>query len=174
MVEFYSSLHRTDNPIIPHDLNNLVEKVITEEDNMLLIKVPDKQEIWDTLKCMPPDKAPGPDGMTVFFFIHFWDIVGADVIASVQNFFITSRLLPEINHTNLVLIPKVDNPSLVGQFRPISLCNVVYKLISKILTERLKKVLPKMISPYQLPFVQGRFIQDNYIVAAEVFNRKGI
>lgn len=71
LVAFYSSLYSTNNPIIPQNLDNLVEKVITDEDNVLLIKVPEAQEIWDTLKCMHPDKASGPDGMTIFFFSHF-------------------------------------------------------------------------------------------------------
>lgn len=121
---------------------------------------------------MNPDKASGPNGMMVFFFCQYWEIVGCDVIATVQEFFFFSkgRLLPQLNHTNLVLIPKVDNPSLVGHFRPISLCNVIDKIISKILIERLKVVLPKLICPYQLTFVKGRLIQDNYIVADEVFN----
>lgn len=88
----------------------------------------------------------------------------------VQDFFEKGCVLPEINQTNLMLIPKVDNPYLVGQFRPISLCNVVYKLIPMILTERLKVVVSKLISPYQLVFVPGWLIQDKYIIAAEVFN----
>lgn len=115
---------------------------------------------------MNPDKAPGPDGMTVFFFRHFWNIVGFDVITMVQDFFRHGHMLSTLNHTNIVLIPKVDNPSLIGQFRSISLCNVAYKLISKILTERLKFFLPKLISPYQMAFIPGRLIQDNYIVVA--------
>lgn len=96
--------------------------------------------------------------------------MGADVVSTVQEFFTQGRLLPKLNSTNLVLIPKVANLSSVSQFRLISLCNVIYKIISKILTERLKKLSPKIISPYQLAFVPGRLIQDNYIVAAEVFN----
>lgn len=137
----------------------------------MLTRQPDGNEIWENLKRMQPDKAPGPDGMTVFFFRHFWDIVGLDVVAMVQEFFLSGNMLLEINSTNLVLILKIDNPSMVGQFRPISLCNVVYKLISKILTDRLKLVLPKLISPFQLAFVPGRLLRDNYIVAAEIFNR---
>lgn len=96
--------------------------------------------------------------MTVFFSKQYWEIVGADVITTVRYIFIHGQLFPALNHTNLVLIPKVDHPTLVGQFCPISLCNVVYKLISKILTERLKRVLPKLISPYRLAFVPGRVI----------------
>lgn len=75
-----------------------------------------------------------------------------------------------LNATNITLIPKVGNPSKVSQFRPISLCNVIYKLISKIITERLKLVLSKLISPLQLAFILGRAIHDNYLVAGEIFH----
>lgn len=72
---------------------------------------------------MNPNKAPESNGMAIFFFFfcQFWEIVGTDVIVSMQDFFKLGRLLLELNHTNLVLIPKTDNPSLVGRFCPISL-----------------------------------------------------
>lgn len=83
-----------------------------------------------------------------------------------------------LSETNLVLILKVVNPSKISQFWPISLCNVVYKVISKILVERLKQLLPKLISAYQLAFILGHKLQDNYIVAAKLFygmnNKQGI
>lgn len=76
--------------------------------------------------------------MTALFFVHFWKIIGGDVVRTVQQFFQEGHLLPNLNETNLVLIPKVAIPSNISQFRPISLCNVVYKVISKILAKRLK------------------------------------
>lgn len=69
---------------------------------------------------MNPEKAPRPDGMTVLFFKHFWEVVGADVIHTVQDFFENGVMLPKLNSTNIMLIPKVDNPSKVNQFWPIS------------------------------------------------------
>lgn len=108
--------------------------------------------------------------MTVLFYTSFRHIVGSDVIKTMKDFFLNDRLSPAMNHTNLVLIPKVDNASKVGQFRPISLCNVCYKLISKILTEWLKPIMWKLIFPYQLAFIPGRVIQDNFIVVAEIFH----
>lgn len=77
-------------------------------------------------------------------------------------------MLREMNHTFIVLIPKSEKASTVNQFRPISLCNVIYKAISKILANRLKEVLPKIISPWQAGFVPGRTIQENSIVAQEL------
>lgn len=87
LVDFYSALYKYDAPDIPPDLEGLIGTIITEEDNAQLILVLDGKEIWEVLKQMHPDKAPGQDGMTTFFFRHFWDIVGNDVIASVQDFF---------------------------------------------------------------------------------------
>lgn len=93
-----------------------------------------------------------------------------DVVHTVQDFFERGELLPVLNTTNITLIPKISNPAKVSQFQPISLCNVIYKLISKILADRLKLVLLKLISLFQLSFVSGHAIQDNYIVVAEIFH----
>lgn len=79
-------------------------------------------------------------------------------------------MLKEVNHTNIVLISKVDNPRKMSQFRLISLCNVVYKIILKVLTNRLKRVLPKVISPNQSAFVAGRQIFDNSLVVHELLH----
>lgn len=88
--------------------------MITSEENELLTKVPNAEEIYSTLRKMNPDKAPGPDRMTILFFKHFWEVDGADVIGAVQDFFENGVMLPELNSTNITLIPKIDNPSKVS------------------------------------------------------------
>uniref|UniRef100_A0A2N9IDR3 Reverse transcriptase domain-containing protein n=1 Tax=Fagus sylvatica TaxID=28930 RepID=A0A2N9IDR3_FAGSY len=113
-------------------------------------------------------KSPGPDGLPPLFYKHYWSIVKKDVIAAVLNFFTSGKLVQQSNHTFIALIPKVEGASKVNQFRPISLCNVSYKIAGKILASRLKGILPKIVSPWQGAFVPGRLIQDNTIIAQEV------
>lgn len=86
----------------------------------------------------------------------------------VQYFFTHKHMLKAINHTYQVLIPKISNPKTPADYRPISLCNVSYKIISKILANRLKPLLPDIISPTQTAFVAGRHIHDNIIIAHEI------
>lgn len=74
------------------------------------------------------------------------------------------------NHSYIILLPKTDSPSIISQFRPITLCNVVYKLIAKILAKRLLLVLANSISHFQSAFVQGRLIQDNSALTHKVFH----
>ena len=116
------------------------------------------------------NKALGPNGITGLFYKSYWPIVKNSVVSSVQSFFRGGFLLKEFNHTNIALIPKKDNPNLVHHFRPISLTNFNYKNISKILSNRFKPVLHKIISPTQSAFLKGRSIYDNTIIAHEVFH----
>ena len=96
--------------------------------------------------------------------------MGDSIYNFAVNFFTTGELPPGINDMFLVLIPKVQRPEVVGQLRPISLCNISYKMLTKALTNRLKKVMPKIIGPYQSSFVPGRQIVDNIIIYQEALH----
>jgi len=105
------------------------------------------EEVKVALSQMGSTKAPRPDGMNALFYQNFWHVVGDNVVLAVLDFLNNGNMLPKINHTNIVLIPKVKNPMKMSDFRPISLCNVIYKIISKVLANGLKQVLPQIISP---------------------------
>lgn len=101
---------------------------------------------------MHPYKSSGTDGMSALFFQKYWHIVGSDVIAAILDCLRSSRILKSLNTTNIVLIPKVSKAESLTQFRPISLCNLVYKMISKVLANRMKSILSVIISDYQSAF----------------------
>ena len=103
-------------------------------------------EVKLALFAMHPEKAPGPDGMTALFYQKFWDIVKDDLTHMVNEFHFEGTVAAGLNDTNICLIPKTTKPNDMSQFRPISLCNVSYKIISKVLCQRLKRVLPGLIS----------------------------
>ena len=125
------------------------------------------EEIKTAVFQMGPTKAPGPDGRNALFYQIFWHIVGDDVISAVLDFLNNGYVEPDINFTHIVLIPKIKSPEKISDYRPISLCNVMYKIISKVLANRLKKILPQVISPSQSAFVPGRLIIDIVLVAYE-------
>ena len=144
-----------------------ISQTITEQMNTEITAPVREKEIKEALFSKNPTKAPGPDGMTPNFFQKFWHILKADIIQAIKSFFHSSYMLNAVNHTIISLIPKVENPTEIKQFRPISLCNVLYKIISKILSNRLKKVLDNCISKNQATFVSGRQILDNTITSHE-------
>lgn len=116
---------------------------------------------------MFPSKAPGPDGFPTLFFQKYWDIINVKLVAFCLRILNGGASDQELNHTNIALIPKVKNPVSAQNFRPISLCNIAYKIIAKALTNRLKCALHDLIFEFQGAFVPGRLISDNIIVGYE-------
>lgn len=125
-------------------------------------------EITDAVFQMKPDRTPGPDGLPVLFFQHFWSIIHEDVIHAILVFLRTGYLLKDFNHTLITLSPKSDLPQSIKDFRPISLCNVFQKIISKVLVNRLQPILQDLIAPTQNGFIKGRSINDNIFLATEL------
>lgn len=125
-------------------------------------------EIENAVFQIDGHKSPGPDGMPAIFYQHYWPEVGNDLIDMVASFLNRGFLLKELNKTIITLIPKGDSQESFKDFRPISLCNVVYKVISKTLANRLQMIMPEVITPYQNAFAKGRLISDNILVAHEL------
>lgn len=133
------------------------------------------EELRFALFDMKPDKSPGPDGLPPGFFQHYWDIVGEDVVDFCESFRVSKSLPVGSNSTQIVLIPKVTNPTTMNELRPIALCNVLYKILAKALANRIKPLLNDLISENQCAFVPGRMITDNLLLAYEsqhFLNRK--
>lgn len=170
IIDYFDHLFCSSTPSIPSALNQLISPVIDEATSKSLDAIPSPEEIHNTVKSMGSNKALGPDGLPVLFYKEYWQIIGADVISMVQDFFNGGHLLPSMNHTFIVLIPILDNPHKVQHYRPISLCNVSYKIISKIIATRLKFFLPKMIFENQFAYVPDCLIQDSAILTHEIFH----
>lgn len=122
------------------------------------------EDILTTLKSMPKNKSPGPDGFTTEFFISAWNVIGTDVEKAVLHFFESGHMPRIVNSVAVALMPKVKNPTDIRDYRPISCCNTLYKCISKMLSQRLQKVLALIISPFQSAFLLGRSIGDNIML----------
>ncbi|PNX98271.1 RNA-directed DNA polymerase, partial [Trifolium pratense] len=143
---------------------------LSQDDINQIETLPLDCEIKEAIFSMGPLKSPGPDGLHPIFFQTQWSIVGASVCKVVRDIFADPSGIRNINETLLVLIPKVDGPTSLKQFRPISLCNVIYKVVTKIIATRMKNIMPVLIGPQQCSFIQGRQSADNIIIAQEVFH----
>lgn len=117
---------------------------------------------------MKSNKAPGPDGFPVEFYKAAWPVVRDEFVQAVKYFFVTRKLLKEVNATIISLVPKKQSRSTLGDFRPISSYNVIYKCITKILADRLLPGLSDLISPNQAAFILERSIAMNVMLAQEV------
>ena len=120
---------------------------------------------------MHPSISPGLDGMSPFFFQIYWNIVGDDVIEVVLSVLSLGHMLHKMNYTHIVLIPKINGPKHVADLRPIRLANVVFRIVSKVLANQLKQILPNVISESQSAFVPNRLITDNTTVTFEILHR---
>jgi hypothetical protein len=138
-----------------------------EEMNESLYKEFSWEEISDALFQIGPLKAPGPDGFPAQFFQQHWEVMKHDIMRGMQDFFTIGNMPPGVNEMSIVLLPKKDEPELLKDFRPISLCNVIYKVISKCLVNHLRPILQDVIAPMQSAFIPGQMITDNALIAFE-------
>lgn len=127
-----------------------------------------EMEVKTAMFAMHYDKSPGIDGLNPEFFQSYWDVVGNDVTVFCQRFFETGELPEGVNRTLVCLIPKVKQPKQMSEVRPVSLCNVLIRIISKIMANRLKPCLNSIISDKQSAFIEGRLLTDNAMIASEI------
>lgn len=125
LVEFYQALYSSSASVSPEDLDGLIQPCISEEENASLCATPSSSKIFAAIRKMNPYRASGPSNMTPLFFTSCWGIVGADILSMIQSFFffLIGTLPPALNQTNLVLVPKKDQPIKASEYCPISLYN---------------------------------------------------
>lgn len=143
---------------------------VTVEQNENFTKGPLPDEIKEALFSIHPEKAPGPDGFSACFFQSNWEVVGDDIIKEVQAFFTSGYMPRTVNETHVRLIPKGTGAKTTADYRPIALCNVYYKTISKLLSRRLQPILQSLIAETQSAFVPKRAISDNVLITHEVLH----
>nr|KAJ0197187.1 hypothetical protein LSAT_V11C700342420 [Lactuca sativa] len=148
--------------------NSLFIKKLDLADAVGMIKVVTNEEIKAALFDIGDDKSPGPDGYSAKFFKSMWSIIGEDFCLAVKEFFASEKILKEVNATVIALVPKVDSPGKVSDFRPISCCSVIYKCISKVIVARIRNHLGSIVAENQSAFIPGRSITDNILLSQEL------
>jgi hypothetical protein len=138
---------------------NAVPSMITLEDNEMLTCPFLIEEFREAIFYMQADKSPGPNGYNPGFYQHFWDLCSHDIFTAGCHWLNSGVFPPNLNFTNIVLIPKGESQTSMKDWRPITLCNVLYKITAKVLANRLKKVLNKRISDNQSAFVPESNLQ---------------
>lgn len=137
-------------------------------------QVPDEEEIWQIINGMRKNASPGPDGLNAAFYRSAWSWIKDDLMALIQDFYQTGNIPSDLNKTNIVLIPKKNRPISPTDFRPISLCNVPYKILAKSIANRIKGKLPDLICQSQHAFIPGGRIANNIIIAQEIVHSFGL
>ena len=151
-------------------ISELIPTLVSEEQNKRLIIIPETEEIKEALFSIHPGKAPGPDGFSACFFQSNWRVVGEDIVKEVQDFFLYGVMPRTVNETHIRLIPMIMSPMKLADYRPIALCNVLYKIISKLLARRIQPLLMVLVSECQSAFVPKRAISDNVLITHEILH----
>ncbi|XP_026429515.1 uncharacterized protein LOC113325863 [Papaver somniferum] len=166
---FNSLFNSSSSTVCDTELSNLFAPVISTDENLDLCKEVSENKIISAVKQLGALKAPGPDGLQGIFYTKYWNHVGPSVIDLIKSFFHSGVLDDRLNKTFIALIPKTNNPTTIKEYRPISLCNFSMKIITKIITNRLRPLLNKIVSYNQYAFILGRSLFDTAIMCMRLF-----
>ncbi|GFY97543.1 hypothetical protein Acr_12g0000840 [Actinidia rufa] len=171
-VDYYMNLLGTKKACQKLDVGSVAGgRMVSNEQSANLTRAVTDKEIKEALFSIGEDKAPGPDGYSSCFFKKSWDMIGTDVCAAIKEFFSAGTILKQMNHTIIALVPKTRNATKVEEFRPISCCNVTYKIIAKILASRLSPILEKLVNHAQSAFVPNRSMTENIYMVQEIMQK---
>lgn len=171
VLHYLQAIFNVDNNCIANYLvADTIPSLVSCEDNNMLLRLPQWEEIKNVVFALNGDGAPGPDGFRGHFYQTYWDVVGIDVIHSVQDFFISGQLASNINSNLIVLIPKVAGARVMGDYHPIALDNFQFKIVTKIIADRLASITTRIISVEQRGFIRDRNISECVILASEAIN----
>jgi hypothetical protein len=151
------------------------EKVSVEE-NIMIGSAFTNEEVREAVFGSYAGGAPGPDGLSFMFYQKFWDIIKEDLIDMFNVWFSDDLDLYRLNFAMITFIPKENDARSMKKFRPISLLNFSFKIFTKVLTNRLTKIIDSLMSYHQSAFIRGRFILESVVTAHEVIHevhRKG-
>jgi hypothetical protein len=168
--EYFDSMYTKDNLVVPELIEELIVEKVDQQMNNKLTENFSDEEIGNALFQIGPLKAPGADGFPARFFQRNWGILKEEILAAVRNFFKDGTMPEGINETIIGLVPKHNDPKTLKDYRPIALCNVIYKIIAKCIANRLRPLLDGLISENQSAFIPGRLITDNALIAFECFH----
>ena len=169
---FFEQLYTNEEPASLHVMETMVSDIpslINQEDRLKLEAPISEEEVKTAIWSLQPDKAPGPDGFPICFYRIFWYLIKKDLMR-LMSWMSKGNMGGATNSTFLALIPKERNPTSIKKFRPISLCNASYKIFSKVLSLRIKHIIPRLISPNQGGFISGRQISDNILLVQEAIH----
>ncbi|KAK8684373.1 hypothetical protein V6N13_040403 [Hibiscus sabdariffa] len=169
-MRYFSSLFSSSQPTPNSTLLSNIDHCISSDDNISLLRPFTDAEILAAFQDINPTKAPGIDGLPGSFFRQHWELIGSDILQLCHDHLSRKIDMSCVNATVITLIPKVEDPVRMQQLRPISLCTVVYKIVSKTILNRMKPLLPGCISENQSAFLKGRLISDNILVAHELLH----
>lgn len=147
--------------------------VLSEEHQGFLERKYEADAVRQVIFGIPGGKSPGPDGFSAQFYQDCWDVIGKSVSEAVVDSLNAWKLLKVLNNTTITLIPKVICLNNVGDYRPIACCNVLYKVMIKMISERLRSILPGIIAENQGAFVKGRYVAHNVMICQDLIKFYG-
>ncbi|XP_028112042.1 uncharacterized protein LOC114310295 [Camellia sinensis] len=150
-------------------LAGVCAKISPESASMLEVEF-SEEEIWDVVKECEGNKAPKPGGFNLSCYQSCWNVIKLEVVQMMKEFHLNGKLAKAVNSSFITLIPKKECPIGLIDFRPITLVSSVYKILAKVLSRRLRQVLPMIISEVQYGFLSGRCIFDGILIANEVMD----